>query len=167
MKYLITLALTLSFLVFSAFTPGPTSSVPSVDVKTLGGKTVNIQDYTGNGKITVMSFWATWCSPCKRELDAISEVYADWQEDYDMQLLAVTIDDARSMAKVPALVETKGWEYTVLSDSKRELQKALNFQTVPQTFLIDQEGNIVYSHSGYNPGDEIELEDKIAELAGK
>jgi len=63
------------------------------------------------------------------------------------------------------MVETKGWEYTVLADSKQELQKAMNFQTVPQTFLLDAEGNIVYTHSGYNPGDEFELEEKIAKLA--
>ena len=143
----------------------PTSGIPSVNVKTLEGKTVNIQDYVGDGQITVISFWATWCSPCKRELDAIADIYEDWQEQYGMKLLAVTIDDARSMAKVPALVETKGWEYTILADSKRELQKALNFQTVPQTFLVDGEGNIVYTHTGYNPGDEVELEDKIAALA--
>ena len=167
MKLLSSLTLTLSFLIFSAFTAGPTATIPSIDVKTLEGKTVNIQDYTGKGKITVLAFWATWCSPCKRELDAISEIYPDWQQNYEMELLAVTIDDARSMAKVPGLVETKGWDYTVLSDSKRALQKALNFQTVPQTFLVDQEGNIVYTHSGYNPGDELELEEKIAELAGK
>lgn len=141
--------------------------VPNVNIKTLEGKVVNIQDYVGQGKITVMSFWATWCSPCKRELDAINDIYADWQEEYNVELLAITIDDARSMAKVPALVETKGWEYTILADSNEDLKKAMNFQTVPQTFLLDAEGNIIYSHSGYNPGDEIELEDKIAALAGK
>jgi len=168
MRLLTLLALT-SFFFLSSFTTtnGPYSTVPSINVKTLAGKTVNIKDYVGKGKITVMSFWATWCSPCKKELDAIAEIYEDWQEDYNVELLAVTIDDARSMAKVPALVETKGWKYTVLSDSKRELQKALNFQTVPQTFLINAEGEIIYTHSGYNPGDEIELEDKIAALAGK
>lgn len=162
-----TFSIALAFLLLSSFTPGTHATVPSIDVKTLEGKTVNIQDYVGNGKIVVMSFWATWCSPCKRELDAIADMYEDWQEDYDMELIAVTIDDSRSMAKVPALVETKGWEYTILSDSKRELQKALNFQTVPQTFLINASGEIVYTHSGYNPGDEIELEDKIAALTQK
>lgn len=144
---------------------GTMSSVPSVDLKTLDGKTVNIKDYISEDKITVMSFWATWCSPCKRELDAIMEVYPDWQDEYDVQLLAITIDDARSLAKVPALVETKGWEYTVLADVKRELQKSLNFQTVPQTFLINKKGEIVYTHSGYSPGDEYELEDEIKKIA--
>lgn len=148
-----------------AVTTGPTSTIPEIDVKTLEGKTVSIKDYVGQGKITVISFWATWCSPCKKELDAIADIYEDWQADYNVELIAITIDDARTMAKVPALVETKGWEYTILADSKSELKKALNFQTVPQTFLLDAEGNIIYTHSGYNPGDEIELEDKIAALA--
>lgn len=142
----------------------PGNTIPEVNLKTLDGKTVNIKDYVNNDKVTVLSFWATWCSPCKRELDAISEIYEDWQDEYDVQLLAITIDDARSLAKVPALVETKGWEYTILADVKRELQKALNFQTVPQTFLLNKKGEIVYTHTGYSPGDEFELEDEIKKL---
>jgi len=163
MKILTSITLILSFLVSTAFT-GPYSTIPSVEVKTLDGKTVNIQDYIGNGKITVVSFWATWCSPCKRELDAIAEFYPDWQEEYNVELVAVTIDDSRSLAKVPAMIETKGWEYTVLADVKQELKKALNFQTVPQTFLLNQKGEIVHTHSGYSPGDEYELEEKIQAL---
>lgn len=143
------------------------NTLPSVDIKTLDGKTVNIKDYVGKGKVTVISFWATWCSPCKRELDAIADIYPDWQEDYDVELLAVTIDDARGVAKVPAMVAAKGWDYTVLSDSKQELQRALNFQTVPQTFLLNAEGEIIYSHSGYSPGDEFELEEEIKKATGK
>lgn len=140
---------------------------PQINIKTLDGKTVNTQDFLKDGKITVISFWATWCSPCKRELDLINEVYEDWVEEYDMQLLAITIDDARGLTKVPSMVQSKGWEFTVLADSKQELQQALSFQTVPQTYLLNQKGEIVYAHSGYNPGDEVELEEKIAKLAEK
>lgn len=142
-------------------------SMPSVDVKTLDGQTINIQDYANNGKITIISFWATWCSPCKKELDAIADMYEDWQEDYDVELLAITIDTQRALAKVPGMVESKGWEYTILSDSNQKLQQALNFQTVPQTFVLNAEGAISYSHSGYLPGDEYELEDVLKELAEK
>jgi len=84
-----------------------------------------------------------------------------------VDFLAITIDNARALAKVPAMVASKGWEYTVLSDSKQELQRALNFQTIPQTFLLNEAGEIIYSHNGYNPGDEFELEEKIKEAAGK
>ncbi len=139
-------------------------SLPSVEVKTLDGQTIDIQQYARNGKITVISFWATWCSPCKKELSAIAEVYEEWQEAYDMELVAITIDTQRALAKVKPMVEASGWTYTILSDANQQLRNALNFQTIPQTFLIDKEGNIVYSHSGYVPGDEFELEKKIKEL---
>lgn len=140
---------------------------PSINVKTLDGKIVNTKEYTQAGKITVISFFATWCTPCKKELDMIHELYEEWTEKYNMQLVAITIDDARGLTKVPALVSSKGWEFTVLADYKQELMQSLSFQTIPQTFLLNDKGEIVYSHNGYNPGDEIELEKKIADLSGK
>ncbi|MEL6635923.1 MAG: TlpA disulfide reductase family protein [Bacteroidota bacterium] len=146
------------------FSASAQNSLPDINIKKLDGQTVNILDYAKDGKITVLSFWATWCSPCKRELDAIAEVYEDWQEDYDLELLAITIDNARALPKVRPMVQTKGWEYTVLSDVNEDLKRALNFQTVPMTFLLDQNGKIVYTHSGYNPGDEYELEEEIKKL---
>lgn len=151
---------------FLAFTTAATAqkALPSLEIKDLDGKSVNLQDYANNGKITVVSFWATWCSPCKKELDAINEVYEDWQEEYDMEVVAVTIDTRRALAKVPGMVAAKSWEFDVLSDATQVCQNALNFQTIPQTFLLDQKGNIVYSHNGYVPGDEYELEDKIKAL---
>ncbi len=143
------------------------SKMPSVALKTLNGESVDITDYTNKGKITVVSFWATWCKPCQKELEAVSEVYPDWVEDYDMQLVAVTIDTRRQLAKVAPLVESKGWEFDILSDANQGMRNALNFQSIPYTILLDQNGNIVYEHSGYLPGDEYELEEKIKELAGK
>jgi len=159
------LALSFSIFLVSAFAQN--KNLPDVTVKTLKGESKNIQEYGKNGKITVVSFWATWCAPCKKELDAIAEVYGDWQESYDMELVAVSIDTRRAVATVPSLVASKGWEYTVLTGKATELQNAFNFQTIPQTFLVDQMGNIVYHHNGYVPGDEYELEDKIKALAKK
>lgn len=142
-------------------------TLPNVSIKSLDGDKVDIQDYAKDGKITVISFWATWCSPCKRELDAIVDLYPEWQEEYGLEFLAITVDDSRSLRKVKPMVSTKGWEYTILSDAKQELQRAMNFQTVPMTFLLDKDGNIVYEHSSYSPGDEYELEDKIKALVAK
>ncbi len=159
------LFLSFSFFLTTAFAQNKT--LPDVQAKTLEGQPINMQDFGKNGKITVISFWATWCAPCKKELDAISDVYANWQEDYDMELVAVSIDTRRAAATVPGLVASKGWKYTVLTGKPTELQNAFNFQTIPQTFLVDQNGYIVYHHNGYVPGDEYELEDKIKALAGK
>ncbi|MBK8701767.1 MAG: TlpA family protein disulfide reductase [Saprospiraceae bacterium] len=149
----------LSFVVLTAFTTD--KKFPAASLKTLDGKTVNVQDYIGKGKPVIVSFWASWCSPCKRELDAMTEIFPEWQANYGVELLAITIDDSRGLAKVPGIVSSKAWPFTVLADTNQELQQALGFQTVPETFLLDGEGNIVYTHSGYNAGDEFELEEKI------
>lgn len=137
---------------------------PSVDVTTLNGKKVNISDYVANGKPTIISFWATWCAPCKRELDTITEYYPEWQEKYDVELIAITIDNSRGLRKVPAMVSAKQWKFTVLADSNQSLQQALSFQTIPQTYVLDGKGNIVYEHTGYAAGDELELEEVLGKM---
>jgi len=165
-KSIIASLLLLSFS-FAFTQPDVNKKLPSVTIADLQGKPVNIQDFATGGKITVLSFWATWCAPCKRELDAIAELYPTWSAEYNTRLVAITIDNARALTQVKPLIQEKGWEFDVLVDSKQELQQALNFQAIPQTFVVDTQGNIVYQHEGYTPGDEYELEKVIKELAGK
>lgn len=163
-----TLLLLLFASIFFGFTSDNlTKQLPNISIADLQGKQVNIQEYAKKSKITILSFWATWCAPCKRELDAISELYPTWQEQYNTRLVAITIDNARALTQVKPLIEEKGWEFDVLSDAKQELQQALNFQAIPQTFVVDEGGNILYQHEGYTPGDEYELEKIIKELAAK
>ena len=140
---------------------------PITEVFTLQGKKVSTSDYIGKGKTTIVSFWATWCAPCKRELDTVAELYPEWKEKYNVQLLAITTDNARGLRKVPGMVSAKGWEYIVLADKNQALQESLSFQTIPQTFVVDGSGNIVYEHTGYASGDELELEEVIKGLNGK
>lgn len=139
-------------------------TLPSANVKTLEGQTINVQELGKTGKITVISFWATWCSPCKKELDAIMDYYDEWQEKYGIELVAISVDDARSAAKVPGMVKEKGWKYRILLDPAKELQTAANIQAVPHTYVLDQNGVIIFEHNGYTPGDELELEDLFKEL---
>jgi thiol-disulfide isomerase/thioredoxin len=157
----------LAFLAISVAAFSQTKLLPSANLKTLVGQTINAKDLGKSGKITVISFWATWCSPCKKELDAINEIYEDWQKNYNMELIAISTDDSRTAAKVPAMVQSKAWPYRILLDTSRELSIAANIQSVPYTFLLDKNGNVVYEHVGYAPGDEDELEEKIKALANK
>lgn len=151
----------------ATFLSAQNKTLPSVSVKSLEGQAFNVQDLGKTGKITVISFWATWCSPCKKELDAIMDYYEEWQEQYNMELVAVSVDDTRTAAKIPAMVAEKGWEYRILVDSSKEFQQASNVTSVPFTMLLDAKGNIIYEHTGYAPGDELELEEKIKMLSGK
>jgi thiol-disulfide isomerase/thioredoxin len=141
--------------------------LPSIEITDLDGNKVNIADYGKKGKITVINFWATWCGPCKLELNNMAELYADWKKDYDMEIVAVSIDDSRNIAKVKTYVNGRAWEYTVLIDANQDLKRAINFQAPPFTLLLDKEGNIVSSHTGYKEGDEYILEDGVKKLAKK
>lgn len=141
------------------------NTLPDVNLKTLEGKTVSIKDYANNGKVTIISFWATWCTPCKKELDAISKVYDRWVTDYNVELVAVTIDDQRALPRVKPLINQKKWKYTILSDVKQDFQQAMSVQSIPHTYVIDAKGKIVYNHSGYLTGDEKKLEETLKALA--
>jgi thiol-disulfide isomerase/thioredoxin len=113
----------------------------------------------------VFSFWATWCGPCIKELDNINELYEDWVEEYGIEMVAVTVDDARNIPKVKPLVNGKGWPYKILLDENKDLSRALNVQNPPMTFLINKEGKIVYKHVGYTEGAEYKLLEEIKKCA--
>jgi thiol-disulfide isomerase/thioredoxin len=164
LKYCLTALL--SLFILSAYAQ---KKLPNVSAKSLNGKVVNLLDTYGqdDDKLTVISFWATWCKPCQNELDAISYLYEDWQENYNVELVAITIDTRRNMAQVGPMVESKGWEYTILSAVQSDMENAFNFNFIPQTLLIDKKGNIVYTHSSYNPGDEDELEKYLEKYAAQ
>ncbi len=143
----------------------PVKTLPNLSVKALGGDLVDIvEQYGNNGKITVFSFWATWCAPCKKELSNIADIYEEWQDLYNVEVVAVSTDDAQSVMKVQQYVDGKSLPFDVLLDSDESLKQALGIRLIPHTIITDQAGNIVYEHTGYSEGDEYDLEDHISEL---
>ncbi|OYU95081.1 MAG: hypothetical protein CFE21_12300 [Bacteroidetes bacterium B1(2017)] len=166
MKKLLSIAL-ITLISFSAWAQKDGQTMPNMVLKDVNGKSVNMADFSKTGKITIVSFWATWCSPCKKELNNINEVYDDWKNKYDLQLVAVCTDNARNVQKVKPYVDGQGWEYEVIMDMNQDFQRALNIVQIPHTFLLDQNGKIVYQHSGYVEGDEFALEEKIKSLLEK
>ncbi|HMC98208.1 MAG TPA: TlpA disulfide reductase family protein [Flavobacteriales bacterium] len=143
------------------------AKLPSVTLQTMDGKKVDTRTWTNDGHPIIVNFWATWCAPCKRELAAIAEKYEDWQTRTGVKLIAVSIDDARSMARVAPYVNGQGWDYEVYLDPNGDLKRALNVNNVPHTFLVNGSGEIVYQHNNYEPGDENVLFQRVLELTGK
>lgn len=146
------------------FTGFSQNELPNIDLTSAEGKTINIQNAANSENIVIVSLWATWCVPCIKELDAISEVWDKWQEETKVELIAVSVDDSRTVNRVKALVNGKGWEYTILLDTNNDLKRALGASTVPLTLLV-KNNKIVFTHSGYSPGSEKELYEKIKELS--
>ena len=149
----------------SLFGQDATQEAPSVNVKNIDGAPINFNSTVEKGKITIVSFWATWCGPCIKELQAIDEHYADWQTKYNVKLVAVSIDDARNSRKVKPKVLAENWQYQIILDENMDLARAMNVNNPPMTFIYDKNGKLVFTHQGYTPGAEEEVEAKLAELS--
>ena len=143
------------------------AQLPSVSLKSIDGKTVDTAKLENGGKPFIISFFATWCKPCNRELNAIHEVYPDWQDETGVKVVAVSIDQAQNIQKVKPLVDSNGWEYDVLLDPNGDFKRAMGVNMIPHAFIVDGQGKIVESRSGYTEGGEAHLIEKVRELIAK
>ena len=137
--------------------------LPDVKVENAQGKIVSVRDLS-QGKPLIIAYWSIACKPCIQELNAINDALADWRAEADVDVIAVSVDDARLKASAKAIASSRGWEFICVYDENQDLKRAMNVSLTPQSFVVDAEGNIIYSHSGYTPGSEQELFDKIVEL---
>ena len=140
------------------------AQMPVVTLNDIEGNKVRTDTLAAPGRPVIVSFFATWCKPCMRELSAIAEVYDDWQDDTGVELIAISIDEAQTSQRVKPLVDANGWPYRVLLDPNGELKRALGIQLIPFVMILDENGQIVYKHNGYNDGAENELLEKLIEL---
>ncbi|MFL5765096.1 MAG: peroxiredoxin family protein [Bacteroidia bacterium] len=140
-------------------------AIPAVDVKTTDGKNFNTSKFANDGKPMIIDFWATWCKPCKKELDAISEVYTDWQKETGVKLIAISTDDSRSSAKVATDAKTHGWDYEVYLDENQDFKRALNVGDIPHVFIVNGKGEIVWQHNGYVDGGEEHIFEVLKKVA--
>jgi thiol-disulfide isomerase/thioredoxin len=142
---------------FSSFSQ---DQVLETSVKTLKGETTSLKKIISQNDLIILSLWATWCVPCINELDAITDVYEDWQDETNVELIAVSVDDSRTVNRVRPLVNGRDWGFKILLDTNNDLKRALNTTTVPLTLII-KNGEIVFRHSGYTPGAENALYEEL------
>ncbi|MFN0031042.1 MAG: TlpA family protein disulfide reductase [Flavobacteriales bacterium] len=148
----------------ASFNTLPVVSLPSVQLKDLSGNTVDTGTLSNNGKPIMLCFWATWCMPCKKELNTYSDLYADWQKETGVKIYAISIDDQRTVNSVQPFVNSVSWEYDILLDVNKTFSQAMGVNSPPHTFLLDGTGNIVWQHVGYTSGDEEEVHEQLLAL---
>ena len=128
--------------------------LPEVTLRDIDGHEVQVATLAQTGKPVIISFFATWCKPCMRELKAVAELYPEWREETGAQMYIVSVDQAQDSHKVKPLVKGNNWEYKVLLDPNGTFKRAMNVQSIPHLFILNSKGEIVYNHVGYSEGDE-------------
>ena len=139
--------------------------LPNTEIKDVNsGKKLPFNETIEKGKVTVISFWATWCIPCKKEIKNISAKLADWKKEADFNYVTVSIDEARSEGMVRTYALSQGWAFPYYIDANSDLKRSLSFQSVPYLIIIDKNGKVAFSHTGYEVGGESEVFAKVKEL---
>ena len=114
-------------------------------------KKVILNDY--NSKLVIINFWATWCAPCKKEMVFLDEFEKEYKKE-GFSVLSVSIDNQKSLSQVRSYVRVNNYSFDVFLDPNMQVFKKMNGNLMPTNILLDQNGNIIWRHYGYLPGDE-------------
>lgn len=148
------------FFLFSSVYAQSTDSLmklPSITIKDLKGASINSSEISNNGKPIIIVFWKSCCPPNITMLDALNEIYADWQTETGVVIYAVFIDDSRTSSKIAPLVNGKSWEFNILLDVNSDFKRAMNVVATPHIFILNKNNNIIWQKTAYSQGDEDEI----------
>jgi len=143
---------------------GSTKEALKIHVKNQTGDKSYLASHMPKGKIYLVSVWATWCGPCRGELNALQKVHCDWSEKYNFEFIAVSIDTPTDHPKIFNMANKVDWNFKILHDEYGYLVRELGISAIPRMFLVDQKGNIVYEPKGYGSNALKKLEEKIKTL---
>ena len=136
------------------------STIPNTKVRLLNNETVNLNALT-NG-VSIVSFWATWCIPCVKEIYAIEKLIQE--NGYKISVVLINTDDAGKIPKVKSFVNSKkylkGDNYHIVMDYDRKLYKRFNAKPIPLTFITNG-SEIVYRKRGFVNGDEYVFKEEL------
>lgn len=134
-------------------------------LRSIEGESVSLSDHVG--KVVIVSFWATWCGPCKEEMPHLQRLYTTYQGQ-GLEVISISTDDARMAAQVKPYIKKNGYSFTVLLDKDASVISSYNpSKTLPFTVVVDRDGKVAKVHAGFNPGDELKLESLVTELLGR
>lgn len=136
-------------------------NVTSYRLKTLAGKKISLKDYRGSPLL--INFWATWCAPCRKEFPIIKEIEKKYGKD-GLVVLAVNIDDTRTISGVKSFVSAHSLNFTIPLDPNRKLFNNFRGSSLPLTLLIDASGNVIRTYSGFLGVWEEDINRQLSEL---
>ena len=142
--------------------------LPNTVIKDVNsGKKIPFNQIVEKGKVTLISFWATWCIPCKKEIKNVTLKIPAWKKEADFNYITISIDEARAEGFVRSYAMSQGWDFPYFIDPNSDLKRSLSFQNVPYTLIVDKNGKIAFTHTGYEEGGEAEIWEKLKQMCGK
>ena len=133
--------------------------LPDLSVRLLDGKQVRLSALLEEGPLLV-SFWATWCAPCKKEMIFLEKFHQKYNEN-SFRVLAISTDSPKSMSKVKSYIRAKKHTFLVGIDPNQEIAKKMNALLMPTTLILNKDRKVSWYHQGFIPGDEKEIEAQI------
>jgi len=115
----------------------------NLPLKDQHGNSLNIADL--KGKVVFINFWATWCPPCVAEMPGINELYQDYADDGEVVFTMISLD--RNFGKAKKFLKNKGFDFDIY-EPQSALPKEFQSRGIPNTFVLDKNGKIVFSHMG-------------------
>jgi len=138
------------------------SILPDFTLETMDGRKITLSEVTAESGV-ILSFWATWCKPCVRELGKLEEM-EEFLAQHNVIVIAVNEDGPRTRPRVKPFVTREGWSFDILMDPGHRVKNQSGIAELPETFIIGANNEVFYRHSGYKPGDEAIYERKVREL---
>lgn len=123
-------------------TNSSTSEIMDFSLKDINGNNINISDY--KGKKVFVNFWATWCPPCNQEIPYINQISKENQDE----IKVITVNLGEEKDTVQKYIKQKGYDMTVLLDSNGDVADTYMIYSIPTSYLLDTNGNIVDKHTG-------------------
>ena len=129
-----------------------TSKAPDFSLKTSTGKTFKLSKL--KGKLVVINFWATWCGPCRAEIPGFMDVYEKYKSK-GLEIVGVSLDEG-GWDDVKPFLKEYSVPYPVVLGNAQVAEQYGNIESIPTTFIVDKDGNIVGRHIGYMKKEDFE-----------
>jgi len=135
--------------------PGGVRKAPDFTLKSSTGNNVKLSEL--RGRVVLVNFWATWCTPCKEELPFFNSLYRRYQ-NVGLEVLGVNVDKVSSQAS--QMSTALGLSFPVLFDPTGKTSNLYQIRTMPTTFVVAKDGTLRHVHWGFGPAerDRYELE---------